>query len=140
MLIKTKDDLQKIKVNYQDRVLRRSSDQGTSNRIDVLVGLGTCGSAAGAQVVYETLLREVAMLSDASIKVFPVGCMGYCHSEPTVVVCMANQKPVIYGRVDEGIAKQIVESHIQNKVIVESHCMAMEFDRHLKGDNHATTK
>lgn len=131
MIIKSRQELQIIKDNYKDRVLRRSSDQGVSDRIDILVGMSTCGIAAGAQIVYETLLKKVLDLNNANIKVIPVGCMGYCHSEPTIVVCASKKQPTIYGRVDAKIANKIVEEHILLNQIVETNVLIMEFNNHL---------
>ena len=133
MIIKSKKELEAIKNSYKDRVLRRSSNKGDSERIDILVGMATCGIAAGAQAVYETLLREVADLNDPNIKVVPVGCMGYWHSEPTVVVCSRKKQPTIYGKVDASVAAKIIEDHILANKVVTSHVMKMEFERHLSG-------
>lgn len=133
MIIKSKKDLEIIKNNYADRVRRRSSNKGKSERIDILVGMATCGIAAGAQEVFDTLSKEVASLNNPDIKVIPVGCMGYCHSEPTVVVCLRKKEPTIYGKVNATIAHQIIEDHIMANKVVKSHVMDMEFDRTLSG-------
>ena len=60
MIIKSKEDLQKIRNNYKDRVLRRSSDKGKKDRIDILVGMATCGIAAGAKEVFDAMAKEVS--------------------------------------------------------------------------------
>lgn len=133
MIIKSKEDLQKIRDNYKDRVVRRSSNKGKKERIDILVGMATCGIAAGAQEVFDALSKEVFALNDPNIKVVAVGCMGYCHSEPTVVVCTSKKEPTIYGKVDAKVALQIFEDHILGNKVLKSHAMKMDFDRHLGG-------
>ena len=48
------------------------------------------------------------------------GCMGLCHSEPTVEVIAPEMPPIIYGHVDAATAKEIVEKHIVGKELVDS--------------------
>lgn len=137
MIIKKNEELLKIKSMYIDRVLRRSGNKGKSDRVDILVGMATCGIAAGAQEVFDVLSKQVAELNDPNIKVVPVGCMGYCHSEPTVVVCQSKKHPVIYGNVDSSIANKIFDEHIVGHSVVKSHTMEMEFNRTLEmGESH----
>jgi len=137
MIIKNREALLKIKSEYKDRVLRRSGNKGKSDRIDILVGMATCGIAAGAQEVFDALSKQVAGLDNPDIKVIPVGCMGYCHSEPTVVVCQSKKHPVIYGHVDASVAHKIFDEHIVKNTVVKSHTMEMDFNRTLDlGESH----
>jgi len=49
------------------------------------------------------------------------GCMGLCYAEPTVEVKVPGMPDTIYGNVDAAVAKEIVESHIVNRKLVENH-------------------
>ena len=51
------------------------------------------------------------------------GCMGLCHSEPTVEVKSPGMPDVIYGRVDAAAAKEIVQKHIVGKELLDNHIL-----------------
>lgn len=65
----------------------------------ILVSLGTCGIAAGTRPIND-LLKSEAASRKADIEIVEVGCMGLCHSEPSIeVVNNATGKSIIYGKV-----------------------------------------
>jgi len=76
----------------------------------VLVGLGSCGIAAGGRKVLESINDAVAQ-NNLSIAVEPTGCVGMCFHEPLVDVIDGDKK-YTYGHVNAEIAKKIVESHL----------------------------
>lgn len=78
----------------------------------VLVGLGSCGIAAGGRKVLESINDTVAK-NNLSIAVEPTGCVGMCFHEPLVDVIDGDKK-YTYGHVNAEIAKKIVESHLVN--------------------------
>jgi NADP-reducing hydrogenase subunit HndB len=129
MIIQSKEDLQKVVNDYHDRASRRSSNKAKKDAIEILVGMATCGIAAGSQKVFDILSKEIIDQNLHHVRIVPVGCMGYCHSEPTVVVTMAKKNPVIYGRVDAEMALQILDQHIVNNKVVKSHVIGCEFER-----------
>lgn len=84
--------------------LRNYAEQhraGQQNGLRILVSMGTCGLAAGAQAVYDTFRKEIEERNlNASTELVSVGCMGLCHSEPTVeIIDAATGAAVIYGDV-----------------------------------------
>lgn len=111
----------------QLRKLRDAEKQTISNRetegktIMIVVGMGTCGIAAGAKDVLNTFLDQAKEhgLQDVIIK--QTGCMGLCYAEPTVEVKMAGMPDTIYGNVDAAVAKEIVDTHIIRKRLVDKH-------------------
>ncbi len=129
MIIQSKDDLKKVLTDYQDRASRRSSNKAKKDAVEILVGMATCGIAAGSQKVFDLLSKEVIDQNLNHVRIVPVGCMGYCHSEPTVVVTMAKKNPVIYGKINEETALQILDQHIINNKVVKSHVLDCEFER-----------
>ena len=65
------------------------------------------------------------------IKVVQVGCMGYCHSEPTVQINMPGREPLIYGNVDKAFVIDILEKHIQAGQILDDHVLIKTFNSAL---------
>ena len=82
----------------------------------VKVGLASCGVAAGAVPIYETLVSSLEGHDDVEIK--KVGCIGLCYMEPLVEI-ERDGKSITYGKVDTSIAKEIVESHVLKGEIVQ---------------------
>lgn len=87
----------------------------------VIIGMGTCGIAAGAKTVLDAFLEELEAQHLTSVSVTQTGCMGLCYVEPTVEVMSPGMPSVIYGKVDAKIAKQIVVDHILNKKMVSEY-------------------
>jgi NADP-reducing hydrogenase subunit HndB len=102
--------------------LRRRDAEG--KEIQVIVGMGTCGIAAGAKVTLDAFLKSLdeGKLVD-SVLVRQTGCMGLCHSEPTVEVIVPGMPAVIYGRVDSATADEIVKKHIIGRELLDNHIL-----------------
>jgi len=77
----------------------------------VIIGLGSCGIAAGGLKVKETL-QSLAAGANLDLTVGETGCMGMCYTEPMVEIVEPNGIRTIYGGVDEAKAREIFESHI----------------------------
>ncbi len=75
----------------------------------VKVGMASCGVAAGAEPVYKKLTELLKDRDDVEIK--KVGCIGFCYLEPLVEIEKGSSR-ITYGKVDEAIAEEIVETHI----------------------------
>src|SRR5512142_2707397 len=82
-----------------------------SNRQEIAVGMSSCGIAAGARAVFDSLKKEVAARSLAW-PVTSTGCIGACHAEPLVEVRTADGQRHLYGNVDAEKARTIIEKHI----------------------------
>ncbi|MCU0857296.1 MAG: NADH-quinone oxidoreductase subunit NuoF [Pontiellaceae bacterium] len=86
--------------------------RNAGRRTTVLVGMGTCGIAAGAEAVYKRFEKEIAAKGlDAELK--PTGCLGLCYSEPTVEIKTPDGKSTVYGKVDAAFAERIVSEHLE---------------------------
>lgn len=115
--MKSLAELQAIKDKMKNKVILR---EGT-NDIRVVVGMATCGIAAGARPVLNAIVEEVnnAGLAD-KVTVSQTGCIGLCQYEPIVEVFEAGKEKVTYTKVDADKAKRIVEEHLKGgKVIAE---------------------
>jgi NADP-reducing hydrogenase subunit HndB len=102
--------------------LKRRDVEG--KEIQVIVGMGTCGIAAGAKGTLDAFLAALDenKLVD-QVVVRQTGCMGLCHSEPTVEVVVPGMPAVIYGRVDGAVAKEIVKKHLVGKELLDNHIL-----------------
>jgi NADP-reducing hydrogenase subunit HndB len=92
----------------------------SSNKdVQVVVGMGTCGIAAGAKETFTALIDTLSEKGLTNVLVRQTGCMGLCHSEPTVEVVVPGMPTVIYGHVDAATAKDIVAKHIVGHELIE---------------------
>jgi NADP-reducing hydrogenase subunit HndB len=113
----TLEDLRKMRGEKQKAMEMR---EGSNKDIQVIVGMGTCGIAAGAKDTFATLVDELTEKGLTNVLIRQTGCMGLCHSEPTVEVIAPDMPAIIYGNVDSATAKEIVEKHIVGKQLVDS--------------------
>ena len=112
----TLDDLRRMRGEKQKAMEMRDS---SNKDVQVIVGMGTCGIAAGAKDTYAALVVTLSEKGMTNVLVRQTGCMGLCHSEPTVEVVVPGMPTVIYGHVDAATAKDIVEKHIVGHGLIE---------------------
>lgn len=115
-------ELAKLKKQYSKEYM----DNAKTTRI--LVGMATCGYAAGAGDVFDSIAGEIMKQGLKNIQVVRTGCMGACHSEPTVEVRRHGEKPVVYGNINSAKAKTIVKSHIINGEVVDEYVIDKDFE------------
>ena len=116
--MKTLAELQAIRDSMKDRVSLRSGSQG----MRVVVGMATCGIAAGARPVLNAFVEEVNKqgLTDKAT-VTQTGCIGICQYEPVVEVFEAGKEKVTYVKMTAEKARRVVEEHIKNGNIVHEY-------------------
>ncbi len=113
--MKSLEELKKLKEASLKKIELRDSDKDYR----VLVGMGTCGIAAGARPVLNCLVEE-ASKHDHPCVVSQTGCIGLCKYEPIVEVYDRNGDKTTYVYVDEDKARKIFESHIlKNEKVYE---------------------
>ncbi len=116
------DDLRKLREKKREELDMRETE---NKSIQVIVGMGTSGIAAGAKDTLNAFLAELEERKLSSVALRQTGSLGLDHAEPTVEVRMPEMPNVIYGRVTPEIAKRIVREHIIGKSLVDEHV----FDR-----------
>jgi len=77
----------------------------------ILIGTATCGRAAGALDVLQTINDELAQ-QKIKARVMQVGCMGHCYAEPMVIIEKPGWPPICYGYVTPGIASRLVQDFL----------------------------
>ncbi len=92
-----------------DRIAERGRTLLYPSRPKILVGMATCGQAAGAAEVLEAIREEVEKEKLPFI-VAETGCIGWCSQEPLVDVFVPGQARVTYGRVKPGMARDILHA------------------------------
>ena len=113
----TLEDLRKMREEKQKAMDMRDS---ANKNIQVIVGMGTCGIAAGAKDAFSALIDAINEKGLTNVLIRQTGCMGLCHSEPTVEVIMPEMPAIIYGNVDAATAKEIVEKHIVGHQLIDT--------------------
>jgi NADP-reducing hydrogenase subunit HndB len=83
----------------------------------IVVGLGTCGIAAGARDTMQAILRELEARG-IEAQVTTVGCIGMCAFEPLVDIEQAAGTRITYGRVTPAMVPRLIEEHLVNGRIV----------------------
>ena len=115
--MKSLAELAAIREKMKDKVVLR---EGTSD-MRIVVGMATCGIAAGARPVLNAFVEEVnkAGLS-ATVTVTQTGCIGVCQYEPVVEVFEAGKEKVTYVKMSPEKAARVVAEHVKGgKVITE---------------------
>ena len=115
--MKSLEELMAIKAKMQNKVSVRTS----SGEIRIVVGMATCGIAAGARPVLNAFVEGVSELGlGDTVTVTQTGCIGICQYEPVVEVYTKDQDKVTYVKMDAARAKEVLEKHIKGgKVVTE---------------------
>ena len=112
------EDLRALRAKMKILLERRDPE---GKDIQIIVGMGTCGIAAGAKNTFNAFINEVDEKALAKqVIVRQSGCMGLCSEEPTVEVVVPGMATVVYGQVNAEHAKAIVQSHLIDKKVLEN--------------------
>lgn len=86
--------------------------------IRVMVGMATCGIAAGARPVLTALVDEVSKRNLANVTIIQTGCIGMCQYEPIVEILIPGQEKVTYVKMSAEKAVRVVNDHLVNGNVV----------------------
>ena len=98
----------------REKALSQVSVRSDENKIRVIVGMATCGIAAGARPVMNALVSESAKRGLKNVSVTQTGCVGMCRLEPLFEVIEPNGKSYTYINMTEEKAIKVVNEHIVN--------------------------
>ena len=113
--MKSLAELQAIRDKVKKQIDIRE-EKGDSTRI--LVGMATCGLAAGARSVLNEFVDEIAKRGLNNVTVTQTGCIGICQYEPVVEVIVPGQEKVTYVKMTPEKVAKVVHNHIVNNNIV----------------------
>jgi NADP-reducing hydrogenase subunit HndB len=117
----TVDDLKKIKDDYKATLTLREGGY----RAKITVHMGTCGIAAGARKVMETLLDEMSNANVNDVIATTSGCAGFCSKEPMATVEIINEAPVKYVYLNEEKMRKIFKEHVMEGKAVEDYALVV---------------
>lgn len=107
--MKSLEELNAIRNKVKGRVGMRSEDE---NQTRVVVGMATCGIAAGARPVLNAMANLVAEKGLENVAVVQTGCIGLCRFEPIVEVLEPGKEKVTYVHMTAEKAGEVVEQHL----------------------------
>ena len=113
--MKSLAELQAIRDKARGKVTLR---EGQDDAIRVLVGMATCGIAAGARPVLTTIVDEVAKRGLQNVMVTQTGCIGICQFEPVVEVVEPGKEKITYVKITPEKAVRMVNDHLVNGNVV----------------------
>ncbi len=113
--MKSLAELQAIKERTLKNMTARSDSEDNTR---IVVGMATCGIAAGARPVLNAFTEELARRSLKGVTVSQTGCIGMCQYEPIVEVFVPGQEKVTYVQMTVDKVAKVVADHIVNGNIV----------------------
>lgn len=113
--MKSLEELKAIRERMKNQMDVR--DQSGDN-IRVVVGMATCGIAAGAKPVMAAILDEIERRNLHNVTVAQTGCIGVCRLEPIVEIYVPGEEKVTYVKMDPDKVPTIVGEHLVNHQVV----------------------
>lgn len=115
--MKSLAELEQIRNKTLARINLRKDDD---SNVRVVVGMATCGIAAGARPVMKALMDEIEKRNISNCYVTQTGCIGVCRLEPIVEVYLPGSEKITYVKMDaEKAVKVVNETIVNGKVINE---------------------
>ena len=118
--MKSIEELRAIREKMKKQMDLRSTDE---DDIRVVVGMATCGIAAGARPVMTAFLDEIEKRGLNNITVSQTGCIGVCRLEPIVEVFVPGREKVTYVKMKPEMVPAIVEQHVVNHNVVTDYAI-----------------
>ena len=112
--MKSLAELEAIRNKAAGSVILRKDD----HQIRVVVGMATCGIAAGARPVMTSFMEECKKRNLDHVAITQTGCIGVCRLEPIVEIYVPGEEKVTYVKMDEAKAKEVVAEHLVNGRVV----------------------
>jgi (2Fe-2S) ferredoxin len=112
--VKSLEELKRLK----EKALEKRQAKVTTGQVHIVVGMGTCGIAAGARETMKAILDVIEAENLSGIIVTQTGCIGLCEWEPIVEVTAGGSPKVTYGKVTVEKAKQIMQKHVMEGLAV----------------------
>ena len=115
--MKSLADLQAIRAKTLENINMRKDE----NAARVVIGMATCGIAAGARPVMLAFMDEISKRGLQHVTVSQTGCIGMCRLEPMVDVIVPGQEKVTYVHMTPEKVARVVAEHIVNGRPVEEY-------------------
>ena len=122
-MAKSIEELRAIREKMKSQIDLRQKD---ADGIRVVIGMATCGIAAGARPVLTALTEEVGKRNLKNVTVSQTACIGLCQHEPIVEVYEPGKEKVTYIKMDANKAAKVVVEHLVNGNIVSEYVVGTE--------------
>lgn len=122
--MKSLEELRQLRAELEKEISARNS----SGKPKIVIGMGTCGIAAGARDVLQAVLKELEK-RNLDVITTQTGCIGMCEQEPLMDIQLPGKERITYGKLTAKDAERIIVEHIINGNIVEDLAIA----RHEEG-------
>lgn len=117
----TIEDLKKIKEQYKQQMTVRSGIA----RAKIIIHMGTCGIAAGAREVLNTIMKKIDDNGISDVLVTTSNCAGLCSREPIATVEIKDHAPVKYVDMDSLKILKVFDEHVMGGRVVQEYALAM---------------
>lgn len=114
--MKSLEELAAIRDRMKNKVILPEN----SDEVRVLVGMATCGIAAGASPVLDAFVEGVAAAKLEKVTVTQTGCIGVCQYEPVVEI-LEGSKRTTYVKMTAEKAKDVIEKHLKGGEVVSEY-------------------
>ncbi len=121
--MKTLEELMAIRNKMQNQVNLRAEDDAA---VRVVVGMATCGIAAGARPVLNAFAEGVQEKNLKNVMVTQTGCIGLCQYEPIVEVIEAGKEKVTYIKMTAEKVAEVIEQHLIGGDVVTKYTISTE--------------
>jgi NADP-reducing hydrogenase subunit HndB len=119
------EDLEKISQRVKKTVLLRDG----AGRAKITVHMGTCGIAAGARKIMNTLMEAIEEKEITDVILTSSGCAGLCSKEPMATIELKDEAPVKYVDLTPDKIRRILEEHVIGGKIIEEYALAKGSER-----------
>ncbi|MFP4662284.1 MAG: (2Fe-2S) ferredoxin domain-containing protein [Halanaerobiales bacterium] len=117
--MKSLKELKELRETLQKDMTARDA----ADKTKIIIGMGTCGIAAGARKILKVVLDEIEK-RDLDVVVSQTGCIGMCEKEPLMDVKLPGRGRITYGNLEENDVKKIILEHVVNGNVVDELAVA----------------
>ena len=117
--MKSLQELRELRAELEKEISARNSE----GKPKIIIGMGTCGIAAGARDILQAVSQEVRK-RNLDVITTQTGCIGMCEQEPLIDIQLPGQDRITYGRVTAKDVERIVVEHVVNGHVVEELAIA----------------
>lgn len=111
--MKSLEELKAIREKAEKKINQTTSHKNKK----IIVGMATCGIAAGARPVFNAVVNEIQKLKLEEVDVLQTGCIGLCRYEPIIEIYINDQKTIYVEMTPERVREVIQKHLIEGKVI-----------------------
>ena len=119
-------------ISLNEKRIELKKEQGIVNKPKVIVGMGTCGIAAGANKVYDVFKKEITK-KGLDVDLTYTSCLGVCYCEVNVEIQLPDGSKVIYGDITEELVPSLVEEHLEKGQVVKEKAVAQTGSKVVEG-------